>query len=550
MRIIRILVLVFGLTSTLAAQQTNIGTPMIQRYSRLDYQGGTQNWGFVQNEQGIVFVANNEGVLEFNGQEWTKHPLPNQTIVRSVALDESDRLFAGGQDEVGYFRADESGHLQFHSLKPLIPEAARRFEDVWDMLALPEGVFFRASDNIYHFHQGRIRVLSIGKPIVFLGGWSGNILIQDADGKLLKFSKDRFIPLSNSSGSLRAGITEVLPYHRDTILFATESQGIYYYTERGTGSWEIPDQGYLLQNRIQSASLLSGGRLALATALGGLLILDPDRKARFLLEKSDGLQNNNIRAVFHDADHHLWLGLDNGIDYVVVGSPFTTLVPDGLLEGTAYSAIVHQGNVYFGTSNGLFYTPWQKRYNPFTKNERFRKVSNTNGQVWGLGQINDELFLGHHEGGFIVEGGAARRISPEMGYWMFLPLLENSQSMAGGNYYGISLYQKLQNGSWAFRTKVPGLFESSRILAKGTDGAIWMSHPYRGVFRIEPDSGLVRFFGEAHGLPSDLQNHVFSINKEILVAAREGIYRFDPSENRFFAHEIYNELLGAQSNSL
>lgn len=545
------LFLMFGLSAVGTAQQSNIGMPMIHGYSRHDYRGGTQNWGFVQNRQGIMFVANNEGVLEFNGQEWNKYPLPNQTIVRSIALDDNGRLFVGGQDEAGYFEADEHGSLKYHSIKPLIPENASRFEDVWDMLALPEGVFFRASDNIYRLHQGRVQVFSTGKPIVFLGGWAGNILIQDADGQLLKFSQNRFTALTNTPSTLQAGITEALNYHPDTVLLATENEGFYYYTTSEFGQWTIPDQAFLLQNRIQAVSILPGKRLAIATAHGGLLMLDSDRKARHLLGKEDGLQNNNVRSVFADADNHLWLGLDNGIDYVITGSPFTAILPDGPLEGTAYSACIHQNAIYFGTSNGLFTAPWNAHYNPFAKNTRFKLVPNTNGQVWGLGAIDNELFMGHHEGAFVIYATGARKISPEMGYWMFLPVPGKPDLLAGGNYYGISLYQKQSAGSWAFQRKITGLSESSRIMATDEEGALWMSHPYRGIFRIPMDAkskaAKVQFFGTAQGLPSDLQNHVFSIKNEIVATAREGIYRFDATKGRFVPHETYNPLLGAQS---
>jgi ligand-binding sensor domain-containing protein len=551
MRIRVFIFLMFGLFEFAAAQQSNIGMPMMQGYSRHDYRGGTQNWGFVQSPEGVLFIANNEGVLEFNGQDWNKYPLPNQTIVRSIALDDTGKLFVGGQDEAGYFEADEYGRLKFHSIKPLIPKNASRFEDVWDILALPQGVFFRASDNIYHLYQGRIQVFSTGKPIVFLGGWDDNIFIQDADGQVLKFTQNRFTALTNRPTALRPGITEVLNFHPDTMLLATENAGIYYYTSSGFGQWTIPDQAFLLQNRIQAASILPGSRLAIATAHGGLLILDPDRKARYLLGKADGLQNNNVRSVFTDADNHLWLGLDNGIDYVLTGSPFTAIQPDGPLEGTAYAACIHQQNIYFGTSNGLFAAPWHAHYNPFAKSTRFRLVPNTNGQVWGLGNIGNELFLGHHEGAFVVQAATARKISPEMGYWMFLPLPGMPNLFAGGNYYGISLYQKQSPGEWVFQQKIPGLSESSRIMATDEDGALWMSHPYRGIFRI-PDSSLtappkVQFFGTAQGLPSDLQNHIFSIKNEIVATAREGIYRFDANQNRFIPHEIYNPLLGPQS---
>jgi DNA-binding CsgD family transcriptional regulator len=551
MRVFSVSWIFFFLPLFLPGQNNNIGAPFIQNYSKKTYGGGTQNWGFAQDKRGVVFVANNEGMLEFNGQEWQIHPLPNRTIARSIAMDGDGRIFIGGQDEVGYFFSDPDGFLRFRSLKDRIPEGAGRFEDVWDILSVPEGVFFRASDNIYRYWNDTVTVFSNGHPLTFLGGRSGNVFIQDAEQGLLKFNGETFAEVPDGGKFRGIGITEFLAYHPDTVLFITEKNGIFYHTKNSSGQWIIRNQDFLYQKLIQAAALLPGRQIALATGLGGLLIIDKDRKARHWLIKEDGLQNNNIRSIFADRDKNLWLGLDNGLDYVVASSPFSILIPDGAMEGTAYTARIHADKIYFGTSNGLFYADWKSYYDPFYKKDRFRMIPGTSGQVWGLSEVYGELLLGHHEGAFLVEDNGIQRISPEMGYWMFLPLKDNPQVSAGGNYYGLSLYQRKEPGKWEFLEKIPGLNESCRIMARSSEGAVWISHPYRGVYRIQSDPGQdrreVKFFGEAQGLPSDLQNYVFSINGETVVCARQGIYRFNPEDNRFYPHEIYNGLLGESS---
>lgn len=535
----------------LAGQSNNIGTPFIQNYAKSAYRGGTQTWGFVQDKRGVLFAANNEGMLEFNGREWQIHPLPNRTIVRSIALNDDGKIFVGGQDEAGFFAPDDNGVLRFHSIKHRIPKGADRFEDVWNMVATPQGVFFRASDNIYRYFRDSVTLFSNDNPLTFLGGWAGHIFVQDAVQGLLKFDGHTFGKMPGGEPLQGLAFTQVLPWRADTLLFTTEKNGIFYVAPGASGPWLLPNQEFLYQKNIQAATLLSGQRIALGTALGGLLIIDPDRQALYRLTKEEGLQNTNVRSVFTDRDQNLWLGLDNGLDFVATSSPFSQFIPDGDLEGTAYAAAVFGGKAYFGTSNGLFCTEWRPRYDPFLKKDRFRMIPKTNGQVWGLSEVHGELFLGHHEGAFSVAGESVRRISPEMGYWMFLPLQNAPGILAGGHYYGLSLYRRKAPGDWEHLEKIAGLKESSRIMARDTEGAIWIAHPYRGIYRVTPDAeagrSQVQFFGAAQGLPSDLQNHVFFINGEVLACAQEGIYRFDPENGRFHSHEIYNGLLGPQS---
>ena len=66
--------------------QNTIGIPDVINYSKHIYKGGLQSWDIKQDKNGIIYVANNEGLLSFDGTYWNLHPLPNKTIVRSVEV--------------------------------------------------------------------------------------------------------------------------------------------------------------------------------------------------------------------------------------------------------------------------------------------------------------------------------------------------------------------------------------------------------------------------------------------------------------------------------
>src|SRR5690606_26523019 len=111
--------------------QHRVATPNIIYHNNSQYKAGLQNWDIAQDSHGIMYFGNNEGLLTFNGRYWNIFPLPNATVVRSVAIDKYNRIFVGGQDELGYFEADTMGRLQYHSLVNLIAETDRKFVDVW-----------------------------------------------------------------------------------------------------------------------------------------------------------------------------------------------------------------------------------------------------------------------------------------------------------------------------------------------------------------------------------------------------------------------------------
>ncbi|MFN5334057.1 MAG: transcriptional regulator, partial [Bacteroidota bacterium] len=138
----------------LAVGQNTIGFPEVINYSRQEYMGGLQNWDVEQDAStGIIFFANNEGLLSFDGKYWNLYPLPNKTIVRSVKSGVSGKIYVGGQDELGYFAPNPSGILTYHSLLPQLPEKERSFGDIWDIVPFHMDIFFRSSGKIFQITE-------------------------------------------------------------------------------------------------------------------------------------------------------------------------------------------------------------------------------------------------------------------------------------------------------------------------------------------------------------------------------------------------------------
>src|SRR3954447_14753965 len=100
--------------------QNTIGIPDIINYPKEAYNAGTQNRSIVQDKNGIMYFANQEGLLSFDGTYWKTYPLTNKTIVRSLAIGKDNRIYVGGQDDFGYFSPDKTGKLVFKSLKTFL----------------------------------------------------------------------------------------------------------------------------------------------------------------------------------------------------------------------------------------------------------------------------------------------------------------------------------------------------------------------------------------------------------------------------------------------
>src|SRR5260221_5161343 len=143
MRYRALLTLVASAWVSTAISQGTIGLREVVNYEKLTYNAGAQNWAICQDIQGRMYFANNEGLLCFDGAYWKLYPLPNKTIVRSIEFGADNRIYIGAQDEIGYFSPDRSGNLVYTSLNNLVPEADRKFADIWNIAAFGPSIFFQ-----------------------------------------------------------------------------------------------------------------------------------------------------------------------------------------------------------------------------------------------------------------------------------------------------------------------------------------------------------------------------------------------------------------------
>ncbi len=55
--------------------KAQIKLPPVTNFDVNDYDAGNQNWS-IERAEGYIYVANNDGLLEFDGTNWRLYKLP------------------------------------------------------------------------------------------------------------------------------------------------------------------------------------------------------------------------------------------------------------------------------------------------------------------------------------------------------------------------------------------------------------------------------------------------------------------------------------------
>jgi hypothetical protein len=280
---------------------------------------------------------------------------------------------------------------------------------------------------------------------------------------------------------------------------------------------------------------LADGSFAIGTVSNGIYVLSNTGKIKYHITQNRGLSNNTALSLFEDADRNLWIGLDNGINCINLQSPVKSFSDDTGILGTVYTSKLHQGKLYIGTNQGLFC----KEYN---SNQQFQFIPGTKGQVWSLFSFDGTLFCGHDSGTFVVAGNSAKLIFSQSGTWKFEPLQGVSSLLLQGNYYGISVLQKINN-QWVFRNKIAGFDYSAKYFELTPKLEVYISHEYKGVFRMQLEKTLYKatnFY--TYKTPTKGKNACLTqFNNTIYYAYKDGILKLNPQTKQFETHTSQSE---------
>jgi ligand-binding sensor domain-containing protein/DNA-binding CsgD family transcriptional regulator len=534
-----------------AHSQNTIGLPDVINYSKQLYSAGLQNWDIKQDKNGIIYVANNEGLLSFDGRSWNLYSLPNKTIVRSVEIGPDNKIYVGGQDELGYFAPGTNGRLQYNSLTQFIPARDKSFGDVWDIISFNKNIFFRSSNKIFKFSNESVATFYAPLEWSFLGACNGHLYAHDHKTGLMVFENDSWSPLAVKAAiPISDPVTNILSLNKDSAIITTLKDGLFILNSTSIQQLPSANNRFFASERIYAATAVNNEWIALATSNSGVYIIDLKGNIVQNFSGKEGLQNNNVLSIFLDRQSNLWLGLDNGIDFIAYNSAIKQINPI-LQNGSGYTTIIHNNTLFAGTSNGLYSVPLQPMKDLSFSKGNFVPVVNAKAQTWGLAEINDQLLLGNHEGAFVIKDNTAQPLSSNPGYWNFVPLSNTfpSARIVAGNYKGLFFFD-FNNGQFTASGKVNGFEESSRFVVLDKYDNTWVSHPYHGVYRISRNndgSYKTDLYTDKKGLPSTLNNHIYKIKNELMVATEKGVFGYNRDKDIFEPAPFYIKLLGNQS---
>ena len=509
----------------------------IQHFTPTEYQAGIQNIDFAQNRDMTLFVANNLGVLSYNGNAWNRHDYKTGKKKRSLAFDEqTNRLYVGSQGEFGYFQDD----WHYVSLVEQVPETARNFDEVWDVFLLDNQVYFCTFRGIYVYDGQQITLLEHKNGLERSFLVDGTLFTQDQQGALLEVDHQSLkssFPQSREGEIIAGMVTQdqgyVVFYNSGHIELTTAFGASPIYASLATT---------LAGTYVNHVQELSDTRLVIATQTAGLFLFDRQTGEIETISTDGGLASNACLRTFQDFSGNLWVGMQNGIALIDINSPMRLINQDVRIQGSGYEVYETSQGTYFTTSNGIYFLEKNGKQALF--------LPGTEGPAYSIQEIAGKLYVGHHRGLFLLQNGTARQVASTDGLWNLLQLSAHPGYVIGGTYSGLFLFRINEGYALEPLGKIAGFAASTRFFAEDEDGTIWASQYYQGLYRLTLSADLlsvaVTDVSQAPDWPAKEQIILSRVGDDLFVASQSGLYQLDTQHNTLIDAGVFTKEIGKQ----
>ncbi|RVU33139.1 hypothetical protein EOE67_18040 [Rheinheimera riviphila] len=536
--------LFFSMKSAVAAPLPEFGLPPIKVYLAADYQAHRQNWAVTQTADGLIYVGNEGGLLEFDGLRWRLIPLPNNSQVRALAVDPtSGRVYVGAVNEIGYLTPDAAGLLQYQSLLPQLPPDQRAFSSVWHCHANHRGVFFTTSGRLFRFGPDGLKSWPSQQQFVHSVVIGERFFLRDEGVGLLEQAGDmlQLVPDGAVFAEKRISVMVAWP-GQDDLLAVSRTLGFMRYNGQKFSRWPTDIDNELLTKAVYSAWPLMDGRLAVGMLQGGMYILDKNGRNVGQLNRQTGLPDNSMFKLMQDREQGLWIATNTGLARAQFGQTFSRFDLTHGLDGSVYSMLRHQGLMYVGTSQGLY----RLSPGPIPK---FEVVAGLTGSVWALQQYQDQLLIANDAGVYRLGPTGAELLYKCDIANNFLLLPGSQPLLLVAELNGIALL-KPDGQHWQAVGKIAGVDESINGMMRDANGVVWLSSRDKPLLlRLHaPDDHWVqgkidiRRHEISTNLPDVGINWLADLQGQMRVMYRNSLYQLDEANNQLIPDPRFQQL--------
>lgn len=507
----------------LLSHYSSASLPDIVNFGTKDYkEGHSINYCFAQDTNGVMYVGNAYGILEYDGQYWRKIGLDDGKSALSMDVDKDGRVYVGSSSEFGYLQRNEKGNNEYVSLKEKLPN--EDIGEIMDLVCANNRVYLRGLHYICYLEGDTLKTLlqSGRDSLIYHLGWHNNRLRASQLGAGTIYIKEGSYSIDDDA-TIYSEVKEILDFKDGLTLYFAEEEII-----SSKNSADFKKMNSIFKNaRITCALKISNTEFLVGTTSQGLFHLNTNGNLISRYGTDQGLADNFIHSLYLDRSGNVWMAYNKGLGVMKWNSPIRYITTASGISGLGLSSIIHQDVLYIGTSTGLYYMKdWS---HGLATQQQFKRVHGISNNINYLAIQNGKLLACQQAEVYQIENFKAKLLSP--GYWYGAWIWKSSDQKNEafvGTYLGIARYM-YSNNSWQFDNHIKGFTESARVFEIDNRGVLWAVQGNKGLYRVQlneaKDSAVsVTHYNTLMGKNGEYFNDIFTYRDSILVTSYGATY--------------------------
>lgn len=520
--------------------------PLVYNYHRSDYNAAGQNWAIAQNSKGVVYFANRNGLLEYNGLQWHLYQLPSNSQIRSLYIDDNDRVYIGAFGEFGYFESDSKGGLQYTCLSDNMEDSDLHNQQILNIEEYGGLIWFQRYNRMFIYNPVSEEIRTDPRLYTVICSVKDDMFAYIRNEGLVKFENGTETLIANSA-ELDGDeyISDISGYYNGNLIMLGNNHGIYRYEpdfhrivkvspmQKGLGQHDIP-------NKIQC---YNDSVLFLGTTNGGIYAVSSNETERWHLNADNGLQNNTVLYIYTDRENNVWLALNNGIDLIRNEAGIDAVHTFEPNIGSVYDCATKDGYLYIGTNHGLF------RVRDDTLYAETHKIPEIKDYIISIYKDEYGLIVSNPKNTYLIGnkdiGGRISAIASGMGRYV---RKYNDSLLIQSTNRSLKVFRKDPLArKWVYSHKLRNYSENIDEFEIDDFGTIWVSHHHAGVERLVLDKDLMlveriqRFDG--WDMPAG-KIYVFKISHQIVFSDGENCWTYNRESDKIIPFDYFNKYLG------
>jgi serine phosphatase RsbU (regulator of sigma subunit) len=546
-----IILVLFGFgTYNSYAQVNSNGLPFIKNYTPEEYGEHAQNWAIVKDKRGMMYFANNHGLLEYNGANWKLYENDRSASIRSLLADEDGFVYYGASQDFGVLLPDSLGYLGFFSLYEVYNHGNPDFNTIWNIKKIGRNIYFQSNEKIFRVESpfDTVNIDKIRKSFKIYETessfhWSFEVFnefyVREQGTGILKEVNNELKFIEGSEIFANDRVYVMLPFDKDKILICSRNQGITIYDPKEKEAFvnlESEASKVLIESVIYGGVKLPDEKFAISTLQNGVVIFNKAGKIVEQINTQSGIEENMILSIFYDKEFgNLWFsGAVKGIYNVNYGSPFRYWNKNNGLSGAVVDIIRFEQKIYVATNSGVFVLDEEKK-----GSSKFEVLPDIPYEAWHFLKFKvgekEKLLIATTGGIFeLSENKVSKIVDNKIALQLLQSKIKPNRIFVGlADGFGYISFDENKK-KWSEFIRNDSIKNTVKNIYETENGTLYLGTWAAGAIKLKsPEDLQPLMIDSVQGLPLyGSEYSVYGIDSETVISSASGLFKYNEETNK------------------